>query len=196
MTVAQDPTTTIFEGISSSLDDNGIANNLNLVTSENVNNFPNLYFEKYDEDGTALGRLTFTNALDLEDTETQTFLQNLGDHLDQGNGRIALDVSTATAFTDKGATLEMYDMPVVVEGNLIVRDDSGTILDTADIVSGFSYDSDTGTVSFDAAHFTQFDIDTTPPEIEFHDDITAEATSESGVVVDYIAPQPTNHNSF
>ena len=193
VTVAQDPITTIFEEISSSLDDNGIANNLNLVTSDNVNDFPNLYFEKYDEDGMALGRLTFASELDLADPETQTFLQNLGDYLDQGNGRIALDVSTATALAGKGATLEMYDITSASESNLIVRDDDGNIISPSGIVSNFTYDPVTDTVSFDASHFTQFDIDTIPPEIEFHDNVTAEATSESGAVIDYTTPQATDN---
>lgn len=193
VTITPDSVATVFDEISDNLDSNGVASNLSDVTSENVNNFTGLYFEKYDENGMPFGRLTFANELDLADTETQTFLQNLGDHLDQGNGRIALDVSTATAFADKGATLEMYDMPAVTQENLIVRDDSENILDRSDIVSGFSYDEGTGTVSFNAAHFTQFDIDTTPPEIEFHDDVTTEATSESGAVVDYTAPQATDN---
>ena len=141
----------------------------------------------------ALGRLTFASELDLADPETQTFLQNLGDYLDQGNGRIALDVSTATALAGKGATLEMYDITSASESNLIVRDDDGNIISPSGIVSNFTYDPVTDTVSFDAAHFTQFDIDTIPPEIEFHNNVTAEATSESGAVVTYTVPTATDN---
>jgi hypothetical protein len=140
-----------------------IANNLNLVNTNNVADFSNLYFEK-SIDGTPVGKLTFTNALDLSDSATQEFLQNLGNKLDQGNGRIALDATESEMFATTGASLEMYDITSsITSSNLVVRDDGGLVLDPLGIISGFVYDSETNKVTFDTAHFTQFDIDTTAP---------------------------------
>lgn len=189
-TAAPDMIATAFDEISANLagSPNNVANNLNDVTSVNVNSFSNLYFEK-SISGTPVGKLTFTGSLDLSTTETQTFLQNLGMKLDQGNGRIALNATESAVFAAAGATLVMYDMPAVDEGNLIVRDDAGIILDPVGIVSGFTQATPSGDITFNTAHFTQFDIDTTKPVIATHTNVgPIEATSESGAVVSYTPP--------
>lgn len=182
-----------FTAISNDLDDNLIENNLNEVNTNNADNFSNLYFEKYDESGDAFGKLTFSDPLDLTDNDTITFLQNLGKELDMNQGRIAFDARDSAIFSATGATLEVYNMPEVTDSNLVVRDDSGNILDATDIVSNFEYDSDTQTVTFEAAHFTQFDIDTIAPVIASHAAVTAEATSVSGATVSYTAPNATDN---
>lgn len=161
--IMEDPTNSAFTAISETLTGLSIANNLNLVYSGNVNNFSGLYFEKIDENGDALGRLTFNNPLNLADSETTDFLKNLGNKLDVNQGRIALDARDSAIFAATGATLNAYFMPEVAESSIIVRDDLGNVLNAADIVSNFIYDPDTQTASFDAAHFTQFDFDTTTP---------------------------------
>ena len=166
-----------------------IANNLNLVNTNNVSSFSPLYFEK-SIDGTPVGKLTFTGALDLSDGATQTFLQNLGSKLDQSNGRIALDATESEMFASTGASLEMYDiMSLVTSSNLVVRDDNGTVLDPSDIISGFVYDSEANKVTFDTAHFTQFDIDITAPATpsaapaagDYNSDQSVILTSSDGV---------------
>lgn len=140
-----------------------IANNLNLVNTNNVASFSGLYFEK-SINGTPVGKLTFSNPLDLSDGATQEFLQNLGTRLDLANGRIALNATDSAVFASSGASLEMYDITSPVASlNLVVRDDNGAILDSSGIISGFTYDSEASKVIFDTAHFTQFDIDTTAP---------------------------------
>lgn len=140
-----------------------IANNLNLVNTNNVGSFSGLYFEK-SIDGTPVGKLIFSNPLDLSDGATQEFLQNLGTSLDLANGRIALNATDSEIFASSGASLEMYDITSpVVSLNLVVRDDHDAILDPSDIISGFIYDSEVNKVIFDTAHFTQFDIDTRAP---------------------------------
>ena len=169
-----------------------IANNLNLVNTNNVTNFSNLYFEK-SISGTSVGKLTFTAGLDLSDGATQTFLQNLGTKLDQANGRIAFEVSTSAIFSATGATLTMYDMPPgILESQLVVRDDLGNILDPVGIVGAFSQIGTT--VSFSASHFTQFDIDTTPPTIDPVSNINEEATSASGAEATFT--EPMSHDNI
>ena len=194
VTIGADPIATAFDGISATLagSPNNVANNLNDVTTANIGSFSGLYFEK-SISGTPVGKLTFSAALNLSSDETKTFLQNLGTKLDQGNGRIALDVSTAAALAGKGAALEMYNVTSASESNLIVRDDEGNIIDASGIVSNFTYNSDTDTVSFNTSHFTQFDIDTEPPVIADQGNVYVEATSESGAVVTWVALLATDN---
>ncbi|PIV11246.1 hypothetical protein COS50_00940, partial [Candidatus Roizmanbacteria bacterium CG03_land_8_20_14_0_80_35_26] len=111
VTIGADPIATAFDVISATLagPPNNVSNNLNDVTTANIGSFSGLYFEK-SISGTPVGKLTFSSVLNLSNDETKTFLQNLGNYLDQENGRIALDVSTAAALAGKGATLEMYDV--------------------------------------------------------------------------------------
>ena len=150
---------TLFNDIYDTLESSGIENNID-TCGTTPDSCAGLYFMKV-VDGTELGKLSFSTALNLTDSETTDFLQNLGNKLEQGNGRISLDTTESAIFTATGATLEMYDLPFVEESNLVVRDNDGNVLNHTDLISGFAYDS--GTVSFNAAHFTQFDIDTTPP---------------------------------
>jgi len=184
-----------FASISAALAAPGsdIANNMNTVTSNNVTSFSGLSFEK-SISGSPVGKLLFIGALDLSASTTQSFLQNLGAKLDQGNGRIAFDARTSAIFAATGATLTMYNVtPGVTASNLIVRDDSGVILNPSGIVSGFSQDPDTHAVVFSAAHFTKFDIDTTAPVIAAHADISLETTAVAGAVITYTAPNATDN---
>ena len=170
-----------FAAISATLAGNNIANNLNSVNTGNVAAFSGLYFEKSIE-GIPAGRLTFTGALNLSDNATKTFLQNLGSKLDQGNGRIALNATESATFAAAGATLEMYNMmSAVTLSNLVVRNDSGAVLTTSDVVpsGSFVYDSEANKISFTANHFTQFDIDTTPPTTSDNSDGTWHNTTQT-----------------
>lgn len=189
---------TIFDDVSSALAFDGVESNIGDVTASNFTSFPSLYFEKrtdIDNPDTAVGKITFSSALDLSSNETQIFLEDLGNKMQQSSGHIALDVQTATSFANKGAALVMYNLPPdLTQGQLIVRNDDDTILNTSAVVpAGFSQDPITHDVTFDAAHFTQFDIDTTPPVIADHDPVTAEAASVSGATVTYLAPNATDN---
>lgn len=154
-----------FTGISNTLALQGIASNIGTVTSSNWTNFPGLYFEKRTDvtkPETAIGKITFSSAVDFSKSETVTFLQDLGTKMQMSNGQIAFDARTSTEFAAHGATLVMYGIPPGrTIADLTVRDDSGNIIPTAEVVSGFAQDPSTGNVSFNAAHFTQFNINTT-----------------------------------
>ena len=90
----------VFNGISDDLAAAGIASNMSDVTTDNIQSFPGLYFEKsmtVDEITTKMGKMTFNSELDLSDTDTQNFLQNLGTKLDASTtGLIGLDFTGAT----------------------------------------------------------------------------------------------------
>jgi hypothetical protein len=158
----EDAISDAFTLISITLAGQGIASNIGNVTASNWTSFPGLYFEKRTDIAdptTAIGRITFTLPLDLSNPATQAFLQTLGSNMDVSTGRIAFDARTSPVFAGTGATLVMYHLPLgVTLEQLIVRDDIGTILDASTIVSGFVQDPITGDATFDAAHFTQFDI--------------------------------------
>jgi len=73
----------VYTNIDSDLTVSGITNNLDQVNNSNASNFNGLYFEVNN-----LGKIAFTAGLDLTDTGTQIFLQDLGQHLIMQNGFI------------------------------------------------------------------------------------------------------------
>jgi len=196
VSLTEDPVAAAFDDISANLaaSPNNVANNLNDVTSANVSSFAGLSFEK-SINGVPVGKLTFSSALNLSSTETQTFLQNLGTKLEQGNGRIALDARDSAVFSATGATLTMYGFTDdISQSQLIVRDDANVVLNQTGLISGFTQDPTTHNITFSTAHFTQFDIDTTKPVIASHSNIgPIEATSASGATATYTAPTATDN---
>lgn len=186
----------IFTGIATTLSGPSltIASNIGDVTASNYKSFPSLYFEK-SIDGIPVGKITFSSGLDLSDPNTQTFLQNLGNVMEQSSGHIAFNVGSSE-FAGKGAALEMYNMPAgITQSQIVVRTDSGNIMSPTGIVGSFAQDPTTGDVTFSATHFTQFDIDTIPPMIDGHADVTAEGTPTLGATATYTSPATTDNIS-
>ena len=117
-----------------------------------------LYFEKTGE-----GKIVFTASLNLTDEDTVAILQVLGEKMDMSEGHIEFDSATARAMTDTGAKIYMFGLDFASTPNIIVRDDDGDAIllgspeypDLTDI----DYNAMTGTLTFSASHFTQFDAD-------------------------------------
>lgn len=128
-----------------------------------------LYFEK-----SGAGKIVFTDSLNLSDQETVDVLQDLGGAMEMSDGHIAFDSETAQAMTDTGAKIYMYGLDFDSTPNIIVKDDEGTVIDLEDEnypdITDISYDTETGTLNFDASHFTQFDAEELP--------VTNETTGE------------------
>jgi len=158
----------IFTGIAAALTAQGIVSNIGTVTCSSPT-ITGLFFEKRTTVGdpaTAIGKMEFTTSLNFMDAATQTFMTTLQNQIDINTGHIALDVSTSTGFQNHPAILVMYNLPIPVTAEqLVVRDDAGNIIFDPDLVGTFSQDPVTGDVTFDVAHFTQFDIDTTKPTV-------------------------------
>lgn len=196
VSLTEDPVAAAFDVISANLaaSPNFVANNLNDVTSANVSSFTGLSFEK-SISGIPVGKLAFSSALNLSSTETQTFLQNLGTKLEQGNGRIALDARESDVFSATGASLTMYGFTgEISQSQLIVRDDTDVILNQTGLISSFAQDPTTHNITFNTAHFTQFDIDITKPVIASHTNVgPIEATSASGAIATYTSPSTTDN---
>jgi len=163
----------IFDQVDAQLEANGIFSNIGDVTAETSSNYTsvnNLFFEKrttVSDPDTAIGKMEFTTSLNFMDEATRTFMTTLKDQIDINTGHIALDVSTSTGFQNHPAILVMYNLPIPITAEqLVVRDDAGNIIFDPGLVSNFSQNPVTGDVTFNVAHFTQFDIDTTKPTVD------------------------------
>lgn len=143
----------------------GIDSNIGGVTAGNSSNYTavkDLYFEKWTTVGdpnTAIGKITFTSSLDFTDPQLQQQLLALKDKMDMSEGHIAFDVRDLSVFQGISVSLVIYGLPLgITLEQLQVSDDNGNILVASEYVSEFSQDPITGDVTFDAIHFTQFDI--------------------------------------
>lgn len=118
-----------------------------------------LYFEKTD-----YGRVTFNATLNLTDSDTVAFLQDLGNKMDVSAGSMKFDARTAVQLKNAGAEIQMYGLDALgftSTPNLIVKDDEGTIIPPDDLnypsLDGISYAA--GTLIFTTSHFTRFEVD-------------------------------------
>jgi hypothetical protein len=183
--VSTDAVDLAFDSISAQLAANGIASNLGDVDSTNYTSFNNLYFEK-SVDGVKMGRLTFTEPLDLSKAETKTFLQSLGEKLDMSSGKIGFN-ATASDFAGVSAKIKFYnldkmglpagvedpEMSDLINARLIARDDSGNIIPIQDLIPlAGTYvgacgvgETDCHTFTIEVKHFTTYEIDLIAPVI-------------------------------
>ena len=157
----------VYSNIGSNLTTSGITNNFNQVNNSNVNNFSGLYFTL-----NSLWTIQFQTGLDLTDTGTQNFLQNLGQYLIMQNGFINFvlynsSTDSGSAFKNLPARLTMYlSTAQYINGinninGIIVRDTDGTPLASSWLISNFSCTGSALTgiaqeCSFDTLHFTSF----------------------------------------
>lgn len=163
-----------YTTVATSLSASGITNNLNSVNNSNANSFAGLYFELANK-----GKIAFTSNMDLTDTGTQLFLQNLGNALIMQNGFInfilySSSTASGSAMKSKPATLTMYLTTAQFangagsSNNIVAKDTDGTVL--AGVVSNFFC---TGSAlpgiaqecSFDVSHFTSFGTKPTLPYV-------------------------------
>ncbi|MDP1690318.1 MAG: DUF5011 domain-containing protein, partial [bacterium] len=196
----------VFNGISDDLATAGIASNMSDVTTDNIQSFPGLYFEKsitVDEITTKMGKITFNSELDLSSEATQEFLQNLGTKMNMAEaGIISLDFRGTTSdlsLKDVSATIEFYGLDALgftadstsdeVNSKLIAYDDDGNILDKTDLVDDpGTYTPPVGVCevggacyifSVDVNHFTKYKIDEvtqTTPNIDGDATLSGETT--------------------
>ncbi|MDQ1343375.1 MAG: S-layer y protein [Patescibacteria group bacterium] len=164
----------LYATVGSGITAAGIANNFTGVTNSNVTAYSGLFFEK-----TGLGKITFSGALDLTNSGTISFLQNLGSYLDMSGGYVGLTVSSGSTasgsiFQSAGATIEVYfSSQVFASGSLdpsaiVVKDNEGNVLDSSGMLSNVTCAVGMGgeqTCFFEASHFTTFDFKPTLPSV-------------------------------
>lgn len=98
------------------------------------------------------GKVVFTKALDLTDSSLITFLQGLDSYMQAFVGSLKFDASVVEQMRAAGAQITLYGLPY--EKLPLITIDG--VEATASDISGISYDAKTGTLVFDAAHFSTF----------------------------------------
>lgn len=198
--VADDHIATAFSAISDTLTSAGIYNNLNTITGLNYTSFSGLFFEKRTnvaDEATAIGRITFSSALDLSDSETRTFLQYLETKMTNASGKIGLDLTGATdslALKGINATLKFYSLDDLgfdavstaaeIYSKLAVFDDSGNPLEKSALVPPEGvYDGGTYVYTVEVEHFTEYNIDTTSPVISNVSSTTANDSYKADQII-------------
>jgi len=201
MTQSSAQIATEFQGIASTLSSNGIASNISDVTASSIKDFSGLYFEK-SMSGVKMGKITFTSSLDLSSQATTDFLKALGDKMDANQpGVIGLNFAGLTedpslkgvaaeivfyglnnlGFTAESTAIEILD-------KMVARDDSENILDKSGLITPETASYADYTFTVGVAHFTKYEIDTTPPaKATFSADKTAATNTDVAVTITYPA---------
>lgn len=125
----------------------------NLWDATDWHHVENLYFE-HSTDGVADGRIAFTVPIDFMSYNFMLFMENFGQSMDSGNGIIGLDADIVNGMAGYGAVLTMYNVNDYESPRILV--DGGE--DTEGVVSGLVYNRDTHTITFNAAHFSEFEV--------------------------------------
>ena len=135
-----------------------------------------LYFEAKEE-GTSLGRITFTGSLNLTDFATIGLLKEIGEKMTKSQGKVGLDASTADLLKNAHASLTIYGLGGGGEGYastpaIRAYDDSNTVIpfDAEDntaysFLNDISFDTESGNLTFNTEHFTSFETHPTISEI-------------------------------
>ncbi|MDO8557449.1 MAG: lamin tail domain-containing protein [Candidatus Jorgensenbacteria bacterium] len=158
----------LLSAIDSTLASSGISSNIGELDNPSATpaaTSTGLYFEKVGK-----GKIVFTASLNLSDQATVAVLQDLGQKMQMSDGHVKFDSATAQAMNATGARIYLESLPYTVQPPLIVKNDSGTALDQSGLISDVLYENDPAPacagdapackmMSFSAAHFTQFDID-------------------------------------
>lgn len=182
----------------------GIRTNLGDVTYANVQGFSRLYFEK---DG--LWKISFASSLDLTNSGTITFLQNLPSKLDMSNGLINFD-PTDSDFVNYGAALSMYfdTGSTFVTGisdpaSFVVKSSTGVIISSSGVLSNIMGACGVGdpycTLIFDTAHFTSFDLKPVLIEVSLRSDNTyswALAKNGDRLILEFTASEALTGSSI
>ncbi len=106
-----------------------------------------LYFEKI-----GFGKIEFASTLDLTNATVIAWLQDLGNKLDLSTlNKIGLDADLVQELIDTQATLTMYNVTLNNPKILVDGDE-----DEEGVVTNLVYDQEADTLTFTAAHFTEF----------------------------------------
>lgn len=125
----------------------------NLWDATDWHNVENLYFE-HSTGGVADGRIAFTVSIDFMSYNFMTFMMNFGSAMESGDGLIGLDADIVGGMAGYGAVLTMYNVDDFENPEILVDGEE----DTEGIVSNLVYDRDARTITFNAAHFTTFEV--------------------------------------
>ncbi|MDI6777994.1 MAG: hypothetical protein QMD77_02280 [Patescibacteria group bacterium] len=133
-----------FEIMRSSMEQYGKTSNIwDMADWHNVSG---LYFQSEGE-----GRIDFDRTLDFMSYRFQIFMQNLPNLLTFQNGYISLNAEMVPELANYGAVLTMYGLDFSETPDIYV---DGALVDSSAL--GAVYDAATGTLTFNASHFSSF----------------------------------------
>ena len=119
----------------------------NLFDQTDWHHVSGLYFEK-----TGYGRIEFSTEIDFMSRDFMIFIQTFGERMAMQKDEISLDADIVESLRTAGAVLTMYNVSSFSNPEILV--DNAT--DDGSVVSNLTYDSNSQTIVFDAAHFTSF----------------------------------------
>lgn len=126
-------------------------------------------------------KLTFAGSVNMLDPTVQRFMKSIGDLLGSGSGRVSLSANAVQELRNAGATITIYNMPSYSSEPTITLNGA----DPGSAVSGVSYDQGAGTITFQAAHFSEFLVVPTLTLVNPNDSSTKyPSTSVGGTVND------------
>lgn len=128
------------EGVTSSLFD-----------APNWHSVSGLYFQKAGE-----GRISFTNTIDFLTYRFFRFMSNFDSMVKMEDGYISLNDAMATDFQSYGAQLTMYGLNLGSETPDIYVDGKLARSSNMQGISGVSYDTNAGTLTFSTSHFSAY----------------------------------------
>ncbi len=123
----------------------------NLTSASNWHSVDNLYF-KHSTNGVVDGKIEFTKPIDFMSYDFMLFMKTFGERMDTDVAKISLDADIVNGMEGYGAILTMYNVPNFDNPTILVDGEE----DKDGVVSGLIYDKDSRTITFNAAHFTEF----------------------------------------
>ncbi len=124
----------------------------NLIDAENWHSVNNLYFQ-HSTNGIVDGKIEFTQPIDFMSYDFMLFMKTFGERMDVDTAKISLDADIVNGMSGYGAILTMYNVPDFDNPVILVNGEK----DNGDVVSGLTYDRESRTITFNAAHFTEFE---------------------------------------
>lgn len=126
----------------------------NLGDQADFSRISGLYFQK-SEAGQNIGKITFLAEMNFTDRDALSWMQSLDSKLDISQGVISLDADLIKNLTNTQASLTMYNI-TLNNPTIRVYDSNGTEVNSSGVVSSLSYNRESQTMTFTAAHFTSF----------------------------------------
>ena len=133
------------------MENSGESIETNLTEATNWHSVDNLYFQ-HSTNGVVDGKIEFTQPIDFMSHDFMLFMQTFGERMDSDRAKIALDADIVDGMAGYGAILTMYNVPSFKNPVILVDGEE----DDGNVVSGLVYDADAHTITFNAAHFTEF----------------------------------------
>jgi hypothetical protein len=142
----------LVSDITTIINNSGITTNMGSMSD--MTHVSGLYFEK-----TGYGKVTFSATLNLTDSTTVSFLQDLGNRMPAMAESLKFDAHDVTNIKNAGAEVKIYNLNFAATPSITVRDDSNNIIATSSLdypsLTGITYSG--GTLTFNTNHFSRFD---------------------------------------